>query len=146
MPKGTVFDHDFLMLTFNAATVNGWARDAADGYTNLYVALHSADPSGSGYDQTRNELTTGAYNTYARVAVARTGAGWVVTNNAVSPAATVSFAAMVSGTGVTATHWSVGCAASGASKMLYSGAISPTIVISAGVTPQLTVASTITET
>jgi hypothetical protein len=130
MPKGTVFDHDFLMLTFNAATVNGWARDAADGYTNLYVALHSADPSGSGYDQTRNELTTGAYNTYARVAVARTGAGWVVTNNAVSPAA----------------HWSVGCAASGASKMLYSGAISPTIVISAGVTPQLTVASTITET
>jgi hypothetical protein len=36
-------------------------------------------------------------------------------------------------------------AASGASKILYSGPISPTIAVSTGVTPQLTTASTVTE-
>ena len=57
----------------------------------------------------------------------------------------MSFPAMVSGTGCTATFWSIGVAVSGATKILYSGSISPSIVIGAGVTPQLTTASTVTE-
>jgi len=62
----------------------------------------------------------------------------------VSPASAISFPACTGGT-ETATHAAVGVAVSGASKILYSGAISPTISISSGVTPQLTTASTITE-
>jgi hypothetical protein len=58
--------------------------------------------------------------------------------------ASIDFPAATGGS-ETATFASVGVATSGASKILYSGAISPTIVISSGVTPRLTTASTITE-
>lgn len=67
-----------LDLLFNneAATgigdAGGLLPSAAAG--NLYVSLHTADP-GAGGDQTTNEA---AYTSYARVAVARTVAGWTV--------------------------------------------------------------------
>jgi hypothetical protein len=41
---------------------------------SLYVSLHTADPGVAG-DQTTNEV---AYTSYARVAVARSEAGWTV--------------------------------------------------------------------
>jgi len=144
MGKSHTFENDFLKLIFSAVGIANIADNAASGpLTNLYVALHTADPGLDGYQNT-NECTVGAYNSYARVAVARP-AGWAVSGGSVSPVATISFAAMASGTGCTATYWSVGVASSGATKILYSGTITPNIVISAGVTPQLTTASTITE-
>ena len=42
---------------------------------SLYFSLHTADPGETG-DQTTNEI---AYTDYARVAVARSGAGFTVT-------------------------------------------------------------------
>ncbi len=39
----------------------------------------------------------------------------------------------------------MGVATSGATKLLYSGTVTPNIVVSNGVTPVLTTASTITE-
>jgi len=102
--------------------------------------LHTSDPGEAG-DQTTNEI---AYTDYARVAVARTTGGWTVTNNSVSPAATISFPAGTGGSG-TATHFGVGVAASGAGVLLYSGSITPNIVCGNGVTPQLTTATAITE-
>jgi hypothetical protein len=145
MSKSDTFENDWLKLIFNATTIANLANDATSApLTNLYVALHTSDPGETG-TQSTNEVTTGQDNTYARVAVARTTGGWTVTNNSVSPAATIAFAAMVSGTGTTATHWSVGVASSGATKILYSGTITPNIVIAAGVTPQLTTATAVTE-
>ena len=85
-----------------------------------------------------------AYTSYARVAVARTSGGWTVTANSVSPTATINFPAGTGGTG-TATYWAVGTAASGTGKILYSGALSPSIACGNGITPQVTTASTITE-
>ena len=58
--------------------------------------------------------------------------------------AEVSFPACTGGT-ETATYAGVGTASSGTGKLLYSGALSPTISISTGVTPKLTTSSTITE-
>lgn len=141
MSKGNTFENDWLKLVFNATAIANLADNAATApLTSLYVALHTADPGEAG-DQTTSEA---AYTGYARVAVARTTGGWTVTNNSVSPAAEISFPAGTGGTG-TATHFSVGVAASGASKILYKGTVTPNIVMGSGVTPKLTTASTVTE-
>ena len=141
MAKGATFDNDWLKLIFNAAAIANIADNAASSpLTNLYVALHTADPTSAG-NQTSNEAT---YTGYARVAVARTSGGFTVTTNSVSPAATISFPACSGGTN-TITHFSIGTASSGAGKILYSGTVTPNISVASGVTPQLTTASTITE-
>lgn len=139
--KGATFENDFLKLIFNATAISLVADNAATTpLTNLYVSLHTADPTDAG-NQTSNES---AYTSYARVAVARTSGGWTVTASAVSPAATITFPACTGGTS-TITHWAIGTASSGTGKLLYSGTVSPSIAVSNGVTPSLTTASTVTE-
>ena len=113
---------------------------AWDAATQLDIHLHTADPGEAG-SQTTNETT---YTSYARVAVARSGAGWTVTGNSVSPAATISFPACTGGT-ATITHVGIGTDSSGAGVLLYKGALTPNIAVSSGVTPQVTTASTVTE-
>lgn len=141
MSKGDTFENDLLKLIFNATAIANMADNAAASpLTNLYVSLHTADPGESG-NQTTNEC---AYTSYARVAVARTSGGWTVTANSTSPVANIDFPACTGGT-ETATYAAVGTASSSTGKILYSGAISPSISISSGVTPRLTTASTITE-
>lgn len=141
MSKGNTFENDFLKLVFTATAIANIADNAATSpLTNLYVSLHTADPGETG-DQTTNETT---YTSYTRVAVARTTGGWTVTANSVSPAATISFPQCTGGT-ATITHAAVGTASSGTGKILYKGALTPSISVSAGVTPQITTASTIAE-
>lgn len=141
MSKGNTFENDWMKLIFNATAIANIADNAGTSpLTNLYVSLHTADPGEAG-DQTTSEC---AYTSYARVAVARTSGGWTVTNNSVSPAADISFPAATGGS-ETATYMGVGTASSGTGKLLYSGAISPTIVISSGVTPKLATSTAITE-
>lgn len=141
MSKTNVFENDLLKLIFQATAIANICDNAASSpLTNLYVSLHTADPGEAG-DQTTSEV---AYTSYARVAVARTSGGWTVTGNSVSPVATIGFPAGTGGSG-TATYFGVGTDASGAGKLLYSGAISPSISCGNGITPQLTAASTITE-
>ena len=139
--KSDTFENDWLKLIFQATAIANIADNAASSpLTNLYVALHTADPTDAGV-QNASEAT---YTGYARVAVARSAGGWTVTGSSVSPAAAISFGACTAGTN-TITHWSVGVASSGATKILYAGAVTPSISVSAGVTPQLTTASTVTE-
>lgn len=141
MSKGNTFENDLLKLIFNGTAIADIAEnDATSPLTNIRVSLHTADPGEAG-SQTTNEAT---YGGYARVNVARTTAGWVVTGNSVSPAATISFPAATSGTN-TITHFAVGTATSGAGKVLYKGTVTPNIAVAAGVTPKLTTASAITE-
>jgi len=141
MSKGNTFENDWLLLVFNATAIANIADNASSSpLTNLYVSLHTGDPGEAG-DQTTNEC---AYTSYARVAVARTGGGWTVTANSVSPAAEISFPAATGGT-ETATHFAVGTDSSGTGKLLYSGTVTPNISISSGVTPKLTTATAITE-
>lgn len=129
----------FLALIFNATA---WAdlaqNDGSSPATDLYVSLHTADP-GEGGNQTSSEA---AYTDYARVAVARTSGGWTVSGNSVSPAAAISFPLCAGGT-ETITHFGVGVASAGNGALLFSGAVSPNISVSSGVTPELTTASAI---
>jgi hypothetical protein len=141
MPKSTATCNSILALIFNATAIGNLADNAATSpLTNLYVSLHTADPGEAG-TQTTSEAT---YTGYSRVAVARTSSGWTVTANSVSPAANIDFPACTAGTS-TITFFAVGSASTGTGKIFYSGSVSPTISVSAGVTPRLTTASTITE-
>lgn len=141
MSKGDTYENDLLKLLFNATAIANVADNAASSpLTNLFVALHTADPGEAG-TQATSEAT---YTSYARATVARTSGGWTVTGNSVSPAATISFPACTGSTN-TITHFSVGAAVSGASKIFYSGTVTPNMSVSTGVTPQLATSSTVTE-
>ena len=135
MSKSNTFENDLLLLIFNNTDITligdaaGLQNSATAG--SLYVSLHTSDPDEAG-DQTTNETT---YTDYARVAVARSGAGWTVTGNAVANAALVQFP-QCGVTGATLTHFGVGTDSSGAGKLLYSGALSASLAVSSGIQPQ----------
>lgn len=141
MSKGNTFENDLLGLIFNADAIANLADNAGTSpLTNLYVALHTADPGEAG-NQTTNEAT---YTSYARVAVARTSGGWTITANSVSPNANIDFPAATGGS-ETITHVSIGTDSTGTGKILYYGAITPNIAVSTGVTPRIGTGTTITE-
>lgn len=141
MSKGNTFENDLVKLIFQATAIANIADNAASSpLTNLYVSLHTGDPGETG-DQTTNETT---YTSYARVAVARSGSGFTVTNNSVSPAANIDFPACTGGT-ATITHFGIGTASSSTGKLLYKGSVSPSISVSTGVTPRLTTSTAVTE-
>ena len=135
MSKGNTFENDFLKLIFNATAIANIADNAASApLTDLYVSLHTADPGEAG-SQTTNEAT---YGSYARVAVSRDTNGWTVSANAVSNAAAITFPAATSGSN-TITHFAVGTASSGAGKVLYKGALTASLAVSAGITPEFAI-------
>jgi hypothetical protein len=132
MSKGNTFENDLMLLLFNATAIANIADNAASSpLTNLYVSLHTADPGEAG-NQTTNEAT---YTSYARVAVARSGSGWTVTNNQAVNAALVQFPQCTGGSN-TITHVAVGTAASSTGKLLYKGALSASLAVSTGIQPQ----------
>lgn len=135
------FEADILGLIFNATAISGLADNASSSpLTNLYVALHTADP-GEGGNQGTSEVN---YTGYARVAVQRSGAGWTLAGQTISPTAVIEFGEMTAGTAGTATHATVGTAASGAGKVIIRGALSPTIPFQVGTVPRIRANSTIT--
>ncbi|WP_456622139.1 MULTISPECIES: phage tail fiber protein [unclassified Bradyrhizobium] len=141
MSKGDTFENDLLKLIFNGTAIANLADNAASSpLTSLYFAMHTADP-GEGGSQTTSEV---AYTSYARVAVARNSTGFMVTGNSVSPVNDINFPTATGGS-ATATFFSIGTAASGTGKILYSGTLSPAISISTGVPPVITNSTTITE-
>lgn len=141
MGKSSTTSSDILKLYYNGTAIANLADNAATSpFTNIYVALHTADPTAAG-TQSSSEVS---YTGYARVAVPRTTGGWTVTGTSASPVANIVFGACTAGS-ATATYFSTGIAVSGATKILHSGPISPSISISTGTTPQLTTATTITE-
>lgn len=135
MSKSNTFENDLMLLIFN----NTNAADIGDATGlrgsstagSLYVCLHTGDPGEAGTAAT----SECAYGSYARVAVARSGAGWTVTGNAVTNAALIQFPQCTSGS-ETATHFSITVASSGTSKILYKGALSASLAISSGIQPQ----------
>lgn len=142
MSKSNTFENDLLRLIFNGTAIANLADNASSSpLTNLYLALHTADPGESG-TQSTSEV---AYTGYARIAVIRTTAGWIVTDNSVSPAAAIEFGEMTAGTPGTATYVTIGTASSGAGKVLYRGALTPAVAYNVGVVPRLRTTSTITE-
>jgi len=140
MAKGNTFEDDILKLIFNGTAIADLAEnDTSSPVATLTVALHTADP-GEGGTQATSEI---AYTGYARVAVARTTGGWTVASGSVSPVADITFGQMTAGAGGIATHVSVGSGVG--NKLLYKGALTPTINVVNGITPRIKNTSTITE-
>lgn len=142
MSKGNTFENDLLGLIFRAEAIANVADNAATSpLTSIQFGLSTADPGEAG-DQT---TSAAAYGSYARVGVLRSSSGFgAPSGGSISPSANIDFPAATSGS-ETETHAHAGTAASGAGKILYSGTVTPNIVVSSGVTPRLTTASVITE-
>ena len=141
MSKSNIHEEKYLKVLFQAIEWVGVLASPAGGITNLYAALHTADP-GEGGSQTTNEVS---YGGYARVAIPRSTAGWDVVANAVTPKTSIDFPAMVSGSPGTATHISFGTMTNGAGEVLYKGALTPPVQFAEGTVPRLRTNSTITE-
>lgn len=145
MSKSNSLETGLLELIFkntnlaNVGDATGLRGSSTAG--SLYVSLHTSDPGEAG-SQTTNEIS---YTGYARVAVARSGAGFTVSGNSVSPAANVDFGEMTGGAGGTVTHFGIGTDPSGAGTLLYSGTVSPNVSVTANVIPRVKSTSAITE-
>jgi hypothetical protein len=88
MSKSDTFENQLLQLIFNGTAIPNLAQnDTLSPLTNLFVALHTADPGEAG-NQSTSEVS---YTGYARVGGARTAGGWVVTGNSVSPTNNIEF-------------------------------------------------------
>lgn len=142
MGRGLAFANAELKLIVNGTAIANLADNAASSpLTNLYWALHTADPTAG--DQTTSEIS---YTGYARIAVARTSAGLIVTANVVSPAADTVFGLSTGGTGGNVTHASLGTLSSGAGMILWSGQLGAAINVISGAQPIIAQGSFITET
>lgn len=137
MSMSNTFETNLLNLIFVnlAITLVGDAAGLlpSAGAGSLYISLHTADPGEAG-DQTTSEAT---YGSYARVAVARSAAGWTVSGDTVTNAANILFPAASSGTN-TITFFGVGASSAGAGKLIVSGAITTPVAglaVSTGIAP-----------
>ncbi len=145
MSKSNAAETAILELLFNntdfanIGDAGGLQNSATAG--SFYVALHTADPGEAG-NATTNEA---AYTNYARVAVARTAGGWTVSGNSVTNTAQITFP-QCGVTGATITHASITTASSGASIILYSGALSSSLAVANQITPFFAAGTGITVT
>lgn len=106
---------------------------------SLYIGLHTATLN----DASNQSTSEAAYTNYIRKAVARTGGGWSRTASTMGNAAAITFATSGSGP-ESETDFSVGKESSGATDICYYGALTATLVVNNGVTPEFTSADDLT--
>ncbi len=134
MSKSNATETDVLNEFFNAIALP-W-----NAITDLYVALHTADPGEAG-NQTTNEAT---YTSYDRVAVVRSALGWTVAGNTAENTALFQFPQCTGGTN-TITHVSIGTVAyPGAGQILYSGALNSSLAVANLIQPQFAAGDLVT--
>lgn len=145
MSKSNTFENDLMLLLFNNTAIADIGDAAGLRATttagSLYWSLHTADPGEAGTAVTSETAYTG----YARVAAARSGSGFTVTANSVSPPSNVDFGECTASPGGALTHFGIVNTSSGAGKLLYSGTLTPNITMAVGVVPRIKTTSTITE-
>ena len=101
-----------------------------DGNTDLYLALHTADPGEAGSAVT----SEAAYGSYARVAVTR-ATDFTVSGNSVSNANLEQFPQCSSGS-ETITYASIVTSSAGAGTIIVRAALNSSIPVSTGIQPQ----------
>lgn len=145
MSKSNTFENDLMLLLFNNTAIADIGDVAGLRATTtagtFWVTLCTADPGETGTAVTSETAYTG----YARISIARSGAGFTVTANSVSPVANIDFGECTASPGAAITHFGIVNTASGAGKLLYSGTVTPNITMAVGVIPRLKTTSTITE-
>jgi hypothetical protein len=137
MSKSDAFENDWMRLVYNGTPIPNLADNAASSpLTQLYAALHTADPGEAGTQAT----SEASYPGYSRVAIPRTTGGFTVTGSQAANAALVAFVQATGGP-QTVTHFSIGVAASGAGKILYRGQLGAPLVVNNLVAPQFPIGS-----
>ena len=150
--KSDTFETQLLAHIFQNAAIadiggTGFSLPASGTPGVLYVALHTSALTDASTMVTAPvaEVTVAQYNSYVRMAIARSSAGWAVSGNQVSNNAAITFPAMASGTGCTVTYFSVGYSTSTATgtagTVLYWGDLTSSLAISAGITPQFAISA-----
>jgi len=137
------FENDLMKLIFNATAIANIADNAATSpLTNLFISLMTGAAPADAATADASEVT---YTSYNRSTTARTSGGFTVTANSVSPVANIDFVTGTGGAGtVTYCALTVIVTPANASKVLFSGTVTPNIVCGNGVTPRLTTASAFT--
>lgn len=143
MSKSNSWENSLLLLLFNnsnAANIGdatGLRGSSTAG--SLYISLHTSDPGEAG-NQATNETS---YTNYARQGVVRSSSGWTVSGSAPTQsanAALISFP-QCGATGATITHFGVGTDSSGNGTLLYSGALTASLAVANGITPQFAISA-----
>jgi hypothetical protein len=131
------FANELALLLFNNTDIAnigdaaGLQNSATAG--SYYIALHTADPGDAG-NATTNEI---AYTSYARVALARSSGGWTVTARALTNAVDIVFPTSTGAGPDVATHWSIVKESSGASVILFKGALGSSLSVTLNVAPRI---------
>jgi hypothetical protein len=128
MSKGNTTENDVIAAIFHG-TAFSW-----DAETDLDIHLHTGDP-GEGGTSATSEC---AYGSYALVTVLRDATGWDVAGNQASNDDLIQFPQCTSGS-ETITHVSI--TPGNSTQILYSGALSSSLAVSAGIQPQFAVGS-----
>jgi len=145
--KSNQFEADMLNHIFRNAAItlvgdaSGLQPSTADG--DLYISLHTADPTDNCDQQgpvggPSNEAT---YTGYARVAVPRNATNWKAATSGdptTENLLTIVFGACTVGV-ETITHFVIGTDTSGTGKALYHAALSASLAVSPGITPQFAI-------
>ena len=138
MSRTNAAETAYLLLLFNntdwanIGDASGLQNSATAG--SLYISLHTGDPGEAG-SQTTSEATFGSY---ARQAVARSGAGWAVSGNTVDNVVAITFPEASSGS-ETITHVGIGTDLSGAGNLIWSVALDNSRAVSSGVTVEFAI-------
>lgn len=98
---------------------------------SFYISLHTGDPGETGVQTT----SAAAYGSYARVAVARSTAGWTVASGTCDNDAAITFPAATSGS-ETESHFGIGSTSAGAGVLFLYGPLTANLAVSTGITPQ----------
>jgi hypothetical protein len=121
MSWGDTFRNDVAKLIYNGTAIANIADNAAGSpLANLFVALHTADPGQAGTQATSEANYTG----YGRVNPARTSGGFTVSGNTITNTAAVTFGLCTAGSN-SITHFSIGVAVSGATKIIDKAPVGP---------------------
>jgi hypothetical protein len=136
MSASNAFETSLLTLLFNNTNIanigdaTGLRGSTAAGV--FYISLHTADPGEAGTQATSETAYTG----YARISVARSGAGFTIAGNTVSNAAAILFGTATAAVGSPVTHFGIGTDVSGAGNLLLSGALGASYQPAVGNAPQ----------
>lgn len=143
LAKTRAFREDWLKFVFHGLqppclVLASGSWPPASAITSLYVSFHTASPGEAG-SQSTNEAT---YGGYARVAVARSSAGWTIDEPTTGDWRCRN-AAIIEGVDRTdvgsqdLTHVGIGSAASGSGSLLYFAPLPATLTITQGTRPQI---------
>ncbi len=136
MSATDLFEDDLLDLIFtnvaapNVGDAGGLLPSAAPG--SFHISLHTGTLIDSHTLQTQSEA---AYTSYARVAVARGVAKWTVASGTIDNDDAITFPAATGGS-ETETDFGIGFAASGAGVLQIYGALTSSLAVSNGITPE----------